>query len=228
MKKRMQYLSVVLCFIFMSGCSGLKIERNVSNNVFYSSANPSVRIKISPEFRYVGTAEERKHNAYSDGTVGGVTVDCTSYIFVQKDRYNYLKKAISIRFYSTQGSGYWQSDIFSWLKNMIDSGIMNIHGENYQFSVIADPHPFTITELTTINSNGCIVPNCLLAKGFGRRVSTDNKTKMIILYAEDAQFKGSNNYGYRQWLNVEAFTDEQREFLREFMVRSEGNIKIVD
>jgi len=71
------------------------------------------------------------------------------------------------------------------------------------------------------------VPNYLLVRGLGRRVGVDNKTKIMILYLENIRFKKGNNYSHKDWQRARTLTDEQRQFLREFLDRSEKNAEIL-
>jgi hypothetical protein len=217
---------VISVLIILVGCAELKIQRNVHDNVFYSNKLPQVNIKVNPDFVYLGKAEKNIFKNYSS-RAGGDTIEHVSYIFAEKGKYNHLKKVITIHFYTVKGSGFWLPDLFSGVKTPLDSGVVNIEGNNYQYCVTAHSSPLMGYEQKLISDKGYVLPNCLLVKGYGRRVDSGNKTKFIILYAEDIRFKENNNYQCNRWQNVDTFHSEQKNFLSEFLDRCNENLRIL-
>ena len=51
--KKIVFFLIIGIFIFYFGCASLKPERNVVDNVFYSSF-PKIKIKIDEDFKYLG------------------------------------------------------------------------------------------------------------------------------------------------------------------------------
>ena len=55
MRRTLMYFSMTVCLIIISSCAGRGVKRGVQDNVFYSSSNPTINIKINPDFAYTGS-----------------------------------------------------------------------------------------------------------------------------------------------------------------------------
>jgi len=221
-KMRILYFFMVVCLVLTFGCAGMKPERDVlQDNIFYSSTSPKMKIKINPDFKYIGKAEQQKYIEY----FGGTLLEQEAYLFGHIED-NRILKGVSIRIDTIQ-KGYAAPDLFAWAKNKLDSGVMRIQGKNYQYVVYSYSGPIIKYVRDFISDKGYIIPNCFLAKGLGRIVSADAKTKMYIFYIEDIRHIHGNKYSCNDWLDKYMLTNEQQELLKGFIDRSEKNIQIL-
>ena len=104
---------------------------------------------------------------------------------------------------------------------------MKIQGKSYQHIVAGCTRVFSKYEEDFIIDKGDIIPNLFLTKGLGRLVGADNKTKIYIFYAEDISRIQDKEYSYGDWRNRYVLTNEQQEFMKGFIDRSEKNIQIL-
>jgi hypothetical protein len=218
---------MVACLIFTFGCAGLKPERSVlQNNIFYSSASPKVRMKIHSDFKYIGKAE--KHGQAEDADTKGTTfVENESYLFGHIED-NRMLKGVLIKISTIREAHWsWLPDLFPKVKNKLESSVMKIQGKSYQHIVAAFTRVFSKYEEDFIIDKGYIIPNLFLMKGLGRLVGADNKTKIYIFYAEDISRIKDKEYSYGNWRNRYMLTNEQQEFMKGFIDRSEKNIQIL-
>ena len=224
---RILYFFMVVCLVLTFGCAGMKPERTVlQDNVFYSSTSPKIKIKIHSDFKYIGKAEKHKWSESVEKTAT-THFEGESYLFghIEDDK---IVKGVVIRIFTLgETHWYWLPDLFSWVKDKLDSGDMKIQGKRYQRIVFAS-RLFSKDEADFISDKGYIIPSCFLVKGLGRIVSVDGRTKMYIFYIEDTSHLSDNKYSYRRdWISKYMLTNEQEEFLKEFIDRSEKNIQIL-
>lgn len=220
------YFLTVVCLVLNYSCVGYRnIERNVrDNNIFYSSHYPKIDIKINPDFKYIGKQERAKHIKYAYDP-GGSKVEANTYTFCQIGDNKIVKKGVLIGFYRIS-QGYWLPDLFSNVKNKLDSGSVKIKGKSYQYAVNAAARFFPRDVKEAIYDRGYIISNCYLWKGLARTVTRTEDTKTYIYYFEDIAY-GDIKYGCGQWQNATMLSDEQTVFLKEFIDRSEKNIQIL-
>ncbi len=89
------------------------IYRFVSNNIFYSTSNPSVEIAINPEFKYLGQVKKTRTIRYKRGSGKG-SVEDISFIFVKAGENKKLEECIIIVI-STIEQGYILPNLFARL-----------------------------------------------------------------------------------------------------------------
>jgi len=118
------------------------------------------------------------------------------------------------------------ADLFSGVKDKLDSGDMKIEGKRYQ-RIVSVSRLFSKDEADFISDKGYIIPRCFLVKGLGRIVSADERTKMYIFYIEDIRHIHGIKYSCRDWINKNMLTNEQQELLKGFIDRSEKNFQIL-
>jgi len=136
MKKNISYLIMLSCLIYIFGCVGMKVERTVKDNIFYSSFMPKITVITSPDFKFIGKVENVKHLDFESGT-GGTFTKSNSYIFGKVNDLKVITKGVLIMIMKTH-SGYWLPELFSYIKNPIDEGVGKINDQNYQYCVA--PH----------------------------------------------------------------------------------------
>jgi hypothetical protein len=205
----------------------MKIERGVRNNVFYSSSNPKINIKINPDFKYLGKVEKNNYVYYKDFPVGGGSFfKSEEYVFGYINDNNTLTQGVWI-IIKTLNEGYWLPDLYSSWKFKLDSGFVKVHGKTYQYSIQAFERVFEKEVKKMIIDNGYRILNCYLVKGISSLIGVDDKTMINIFYIEDINYNQDSRYQCTDyWKNVNMLTDEQRIHLNEFRKRSEINIQI--
>ena len=201
------------------------IYRFVSNNIFYSTSDPSVEIAVNPEFKYLGQVKKTRTIRYKRGSGKG-SVEDISFIFVKAGENKKLEECIIIAI-STIEQGYILPNLFAGIESYLDAGYVKISGINYQYNIHALPMALIDRyEVGFIVGKGYKIPECLVIKGLGRRIEPDNKTKIHIFYFEDANFDKDNKYVCEDWDKANLLTEEQKIYLRKFVDRSNADIKI--
>lgn len=225
MYRRFFCLIIIAVFIGSYGCSGLKVKRSVQDNIFHSSASPELKIKISPEYQYLGSTERSYHSAGE-----GLSMDRVSYTFVRVED-NTAKKSIIIRI-NTLHSGIWLSrekgDLVKWMKNKLETGDVTINGKNYDYGVQAFSRVFDKKAAHLITSKGYDIAKCYMLKSLSRVTSYYREGEKIeIFYAEDAsQFQGMR-YSCKDWKRTALLSMSQKEFLKKFRERSLKDFQIM-
>lgn len=232
MKKRILDI-LILCFLastFSCATPGIKNQnsektyRFVRDNVFYSTSKPSIEIAVNPEFHYVGEAKNTRSVQYKRGGGKGLVHD-NSFIFVRADENNRIRKAIVISI-STIDYGYILKNLFAGVDEYIDAGYAKINGVNYQYNINASTTTLRNYETSFIISKGYKIPKCILMKGLGKRVSSDNRTKIHIFYIENPKSEVETNYQCQDWNNVKSLTSEQKDFINKFVAQSNDSFQI--
>ena len=216
---------MILCSTFVLSCSTMKAERNVQDNIFYSSANPEIKIEINPDFKYIGDIEKTYYSKYKT-QLGGSKVDKVIYLFGIIDNNKILKRGIVIRI-DIMGQGYWLPDLFEKRKYIIDSGFVNISKERYQYAVFSSTARYGDVE-ENLFDKGVKVPNCCIVKSIARIVGVDKRTTVKIDYIEDISFNSDREYSCKEWREVNQLSGDQKVYLIQFLDRSEKNFKMLN
>jgi hypothetical protein len=205
-------------------------KRGAQDNVFYSSSNPAINIKINPAFAYTGSEIQNQcvHELPKDeknpivmgvqyskpGRKGGVPVLPKHDVFANKENHQFynseLKRRIKIDIstLTTPNHFWWSGSLFDQVKNKLASGVVSINGKKYQYCVFAD-----------MSSSG----NCWLVKSLGRIVSVNEDSKININYEENLEGK----YTCSDWKKAYLLNNDQKVFLNEFNESSEKDIQIL-
>jgi len=112
---RRSFLLYLLIFVFFFACASLKAERKVVDNTFYSSY-PKFRIKVSPEYKYLGEVKESANRKATNLTTD-LRYDFDSYIFILADN-NRAKKGIAVQIEKI--SSYYVGDFFGRVENKLE------------------------------------------------------------------------------------------------------------
>jgi len=225
MYRQFFYLIILAVFIGSYGCSGLQVKRSVQDNIFYSSANPKLQIKISPEYQYIGSTERSYHSGSE-----ALSIDTVSYTFVRVED-NAVKKGIIIRI-NTLHSGIWLSrgkgDLVKWMKNKLETGDVTINGKVYDYGVQAFSRVFDKDTTNLITSKGYSISRCYMLKALSRVTSYYREGEKIdIFYVEDAsQFQGIR-YRWKGWKSIDLLSANQKEFLKKYIERSLKDFQIM-
>jgi hypothetical protein len=136
----------------MYSCAARGTKRGVQDNIFYSSSNPVINIKINPDFAYTGSEIQNPcvHERPKDeenpivmrlypGSKRGVVPGYD--VFANKESHKFynseLKRRIKIDISTiTTQNHYWLSDrLFDQVENKLTSGVVAINGNKYQSCV---------------------------------------------------------------------------------------------
>lgn len=220
---RIGYALIGACLVWCAGCAGLGIERRVQDNIFYSSHYPKIKIRIHPDFRYMGTY---KKTSIGGNLPQGSTLESNFYLFGEVGDNNIVQKGVEIVFHKLS-SGIWLPDLFSGWKLKFDVRSVRIRDQVYQHAVTATKNPFGKKDKKIIYDKGYIISNCYLMRGLARVVTRSEDTYMVICYIEDLAYNTDIKYGCDKWRSAAMHTDEQKRFLQGFLERSEKSIQIL-
>jgi hypothetical protein len=215
---------MILCLGFIISCTAIKVERKVQDNIFYSSANPKIKIEINPDFKYIGDIERTYYKKYKT-QLGGTKVDKVIYLFGIIDNNKILERGIVIKI-TTIRQGSWLPDLFENKKYKVDSGFVNISKERYQYAVFFSTARWDVESY--LFDKGVKIPNCSIVKSIAWIVGIDKKTNIKIDYIEDISFNRDRGYSCKEWREVNQLSDDQKVYLKQFLDRSEKNITILN
>jgi len=216
-----KFISLIFCILFIVSCASIQREITVKDNIFYSSYPPNA-IKVDPEIKYLGKVDKSEFRNF-EGRLTGPTVRSDSYVFVQIIK-NRINKAVVIKI-DEINEGYWLPDLFEKVKTKLVSGVTKINNDSYQY-IITNSIMANDLERKFVTDKGYITSNCYLWKALGTILA--EQVRFVILYAEEF----SNNdklkrYKCVDWNKTELLLEDQKEFLREFNLRADKNIKIL-
>jgi hypothetical protein len=133
-------------------------------------------------------------------------VNYNSYLFVDIGDDNIIKRGIIIRADKINKS-YWDSDIFSDVKNKLLSDYEDINFDRYEHFVAVRSDIFTEDEMGYVMSEGMknvkavmrdakltysgySIPKCFMVEGMGIRAGAGYDIRMCIYYFEDLRIIG--------------------------------------
>ena len=225
MRRTLMYFFMIVCLVMMYSCAARGTKRGVQDNIFYSSSNPVINIKINPDFAYTGSEIQNPcvHERPKDeenpivmrlypGSKRGVVPGYD--VFANKESHKFynseLKRRIKIDISTiTTQNHYWLSDrLFDQVENKLTSGVVAINGNKYQSCVFVD-----------MSSSG----NCWLVKSLGRIVSVEGDSKINIYYEENLEGK----YTCNDWEKAYLLNNDQKVFLNEFIESGDKDIQIL-
>lgn len=211
MKCKALFLLLIMAVVFSPGCSttSLTTERTVSEeNVFVSTANPKLDLRISQDFGYSGKTEESERiQEYT------TTVKHESYLFGEIENNIYTKGA-SVRIASLPSKLRWHGQVFPFDRSVtVDSGSTKMSGSTYQYIVMAPATVFNDQETELIDDKGYRSTSCYLLKVWARG---STHVRVYINYFERLS-------SCQAWA-PRALTAEQQEILDGFTARSAKNL----
>ena len=204
---------------FLSGCASLNPERNVVANTFYSSY-PKCRIRINPDYDYVGQFNNRIKDKASNLTTD-LRYDVESYIFLMHDNKR-AKKATIIQIEKV--STPYVGDFFGNLKNKLESGVCELGGKKYHYYTKAIVPSRKSNTIRFLSNEGFIMPRCVLSKTAGRVVGAKGNILFQVKYFMDVT---ELNYTCRDWKDRDTLTEEQRSYLEKFERNWEDSFEVL-
>lgn len=208
-----KYLFLVL---LISGCSSLQVKREVMPDNTFVSNNPSISIKVSPDFNYIGNIKEDISTSVSG------LFNRDNYCFVKTSN-SELKSYITIQF--GEHSRSWAADFFKYLeKKAIAKGVIKYSGKKFKYCTL-EVWPSMNSKLNRhIVDQGYSLKHGF-HKAFGRVYGVDGKILVKIIYFEPID---GTKYEYMPWNNVDELTKEQLTILSEFDKRAELSFDFIE
>jgi hypothetical protein len=227
---------VTVFFISLTGCASIdknlgvaqfKPTRYVENNLF-SSSFPELKLQISPDLKYLGSVRlfQNTETRMSSNTNPAENVEADSYLFGQIDRNNRITKGVLIRTLVMQGDPSLPTpQIFAKTsRNVLQSGEMKILEETYQYDLYAEPELFVPKETTLLGSSRA--PSCFLVKQLSNKTGFGNKSRLQMLYFEDASTACANR-SCGTCFDPQNRTAEQKQFIQAFTDRSYSSTRFM-
>lgn len=201
---------LVIALFFFAGCASLMPKQFVEDNVFYCSY-PEVKIKVSPEFKYLC---EVKYNNEGDSVDGSRSLryDMHSYVFLpEKAAKPYMKKQLQIQ--TERIETHFISDIYGKIEDKLECGIQKLGGKNYHFytRIIYPSMEHAVTK--HLFEEGYIIPTCVLVKVFGRVEGVKGSFIVNIFCLQDIS---DTEYPCSAWKDKDKLTDEQKQYIKDF------------
>jgi hypothetical protein len=236
MKNKTIFPIIILTFFLtLNGCGTfdknlgilqLQTQRSVENNLFTSSF-PEIKLKISPDFKYMGTVPlaEGVETRISD-KVNEKSLDANAYLFGQIGRNNRIEKGILIRLLVMYGdpSQVVPEIFFKTGVNILESGEIKILEAQYQYDL------YTATELLAPKEKDLLassrIPPCILVKQLSSKSGLGNKSRLQILYFEDLT-STCGNQPCGNCLDSQNRTEERKPFIKEFNDRSYTSLRFL-
>lgn len=206
MKNKVLYSVIVVCLMCNFGCSSAKDARTVSEeNLFLSTVDPKLQLKIDPGLSYLGQFEKTEivKEFHSN-------VDRESYLFGQiKD--NGYRKGVLIRISTLPQDLVWRGQVFRIddPNETLDTGVMETEAGKYRYIVLAPGGVFNEDEAEFITGKGYLIPHCYMVKILGKQI---RRARIYIYYFE-------NLSSCNAW-DPDALTNEQQKFFDGFIERS--------
>lgn len=242
MVRKVFFILTLACLIALLGCAEIdkfQQTRSVRDNVFFSSSNPQIRMKVSPDFTYLGMTEETHgknrqgglHPAIDDDEVNSRQF---SYLFTKTTATRELVKGVVIRCCIITGDpNQWSPDLLSGAGNVLEAGKINIEDKSspdgilsskkpYRYGIFTASEVFLRNETFLITGRGIAIPGCLLVKTLEKSTGLGNKSLMHIIYFEDIG-RGTCS----ALANASTLSDDQTELIGSFIGRSNAAIQFM-
>lgn len=241
-KKFLLAASFFIAAAYLLGCAGFspKIERGVrEGNIFYCTQSPNIKIKVNPDFKYMGEYDHTVSQTSSMGDFAG-NIKYEPYIFMDNDKR--LERGVFITFYTTL-----QEDSFYYSPQGGDK--VRMCGKEYRCYIFPTKRLLGEREKQFAESYEIEFGKIYMVKRFVRKVRND--MLMIIFYVEryedeeyfnifydlanpdrksSEQVKFAKKHGYcKEYLDLfhHKLSDEQKEFQRQFLERSEKAYEVL-
>jgi len=214
--------AVCLTALFLfNGCTTLKTARKVENNIFYSSY-PVLKIRIRPEFTYLGNMTPFLNGTSMDGS-RELRNYFDGYVFMQHEDHA-VNKTILILF-ETIETGF-TDDFWKDVNGKLESGKIELNDEMYTYYTrMIYPSADTRIAKFMLDHGGYVMPACALSKVVGRIDSLRENVLFQIIYIEAA---GDADLPCDAWGADRPLTDEQKKSLKRFHERFNSCFQFLD
>jgi hypothetical protein len=242
MRQKVFYILVLVCLIAITGCAEIdkfQPTRSVRENVFFSSSNPQIRMKVNPDFTYLGMTETT-HGTNREGGLNialdeeEVNSSQVSYLFATTTAAGEILKGIVIRIGIITGDpNQWSPDLLSGAENVLETGKIRIEDksspdgileskEPYRYGIFTGSRVLLRDEASHMRAKGITIPGCLLVKTLEKATGLGNKSRMHILYFEDIGSKACNAL-----TDASTPSEDERTLIASFISRSNSAIQFM-
>jgi hypothetical protein len=218
MKKLFFYYLLILGVL--GGCASLQAKREVVDNTFYSSSNPKIQIKISPEYKYLGEVGDTG-SRQAAGSTRMLTHRAKWYVFVVSDA-SKVNRAVYIRIERTETQ--YTSDLFSYVKSYYERGTCELGGRNFQYCSLLIYPSMSGAATRFVTDQGYVVPRCVLTKSFKKVYGAKGNILLEIEYLEAPPISG---YVCTSWGPDSTLWPSQREYIEQFQKNAETSFEIL-
>lgn len=213
-------LPCLLIFVLLSGCASLQVKREVIDNTFYSSPNPKIQIKVSPEFKYIG---ESKHTAHQQALFSTTMLETRAkwYVFVDSEG-SRAKRVVTIMIQRVET--HFFSDLYTRIENYYEKGTCKLGGRNFQYCshLVYPSLSGLLTKFITVE--GYVFPQCVLYKSFARVYAAEGNIAVVISYTEDIP---NLPYDCTAWKPDHPLLEDQRAYLEQFNKNCESSFAVL-
>ena len=218
---------LVVLFFMLAGCAqiGLTSKRVVSDNIFYSTSSPKIKVEVDDNLKFIGE-KHLKNIRVGNGTN---SQDKNYYIFAE-EKNGHAVKGLTIGI-GKISPGYWASDIFMNYKNKIIEGVVNLNGKDFIQIVQAG----SIGQKTEkiILDNGLIPAGKVFVSIYGKNYGVDSNIQLKIIYWEDLSLYneriGSSGLNDTSgWYHREVYTDKKESLFSEFLQKANKSFNVSD
>ncbi len=210
------YLLFFVSLFLIGGCASLEppvIE--VTENTYSSSKNPSVKIELPLDFKYLGHINKRL-----PGVKG---MDYKIYIYANLIGDNFLQKSVKV---STQTlhNKIWSGNTHRWMRNPLKFNVLKVDSKKFNYSVKVHKGIGKFSDPFLVDK-GIVIPTCIMSMSL-RRVFPA-QVAMFIDYFEDlSNYEKFRIDSCEDWREKELLNDKQMKYLEEFEQRALNSIKI--
>ncbi|MCP4402556.1 MAG: hypothetical protein GY801_35275 [bacterium] len=223
----LKLLFVMACFELLGACAGPtpSVTRQVSEeeNSLYSSANPRVKLTISPELEFLGKIEQAEYKAGI-----GVPVGAVSYFWGDVQEKS-VPKGFLLRVLTIPDSEdlQWDSQIFSGVTKKLEAGTVEIEEGSYEYVSTVLPEPLSDYEEQFVTSADYTLPYFFMVHVLGQLDPT-KKVKSYLLYFNHIDPAGFNDFLKKfvsdEWDETD-LNDSEQQLLQEFLEQFRQDIQ---
>lgn len=242
MRHKVLFIGTVLCLIAFAGCAEVEKfqpTRSVGDNIFFSSSNPQIKMKVNPELTYLGMTEMTLEESREGGlrlNIDDAEVNSRqfSYLFAKTTASQRLQKGVVIRLSVITGDpNQWSPDLLTGAENVLEAGKIQIEDKSSPDGILASKEPYRYgiftgsevllgNEASHIAAKGITMPGCLLVKTLEKTTSLGNKSRMHILYFEDIGSEACTAL-----TGASTPSEDQRALITSFIGRSNSAIQFM-
>lgn len=192
----------VVSLLIAYGCAGSNTIRTVEDeNVFYSSYNPKIRIKINPEYTFIKKTDVGDTGFGTGLGEKSANIKVNKFLFL--DRNSGKNRGVEIILKELVSPRWFFKPVIFKIKNPFDSGKVKIHGKNYQHCTYAVKRQ----------------NDYMLIRGIGRLVGANKNAMIVVYYFEPV---GGD------WSNRDLLTTNQKTLINQFAEDSQKDIQFLE
>lgn len=223
------YILLIISLFVLVGCGAMEPPLiNTEGNTFSSSKNPSVQMKLSREFKHIGSDYKSFSHSGPFRSVPPV-IKLRFYIYGQLSNDNFLKKFITIETFELPVGRNWHpetiSPVIGGVKDPLKSATVKLGPKNFQYCIKPTVTAGKYTGQYLLDK-GITTSRCYMQMLLGR--VSDNNVKMYISFYEDiSDFREFDIDSCEGWKDKKMLNDKQTKYLKEFEKRAHNSIKIL-